>query len=67
MLEASRFRALRTVVASTFRDGGLRAFYVGLTPGTAHDTPHHTRTHAHTHTRTRTKTNTAHAPPHTPQ
>ncbi|ELR22325.1 carrier superfamily protein [Acanthamoeba castellanii str. Neff] len=33
MLEASRFRALRTVVASTFRDGGLRAFYVGLTPG----------------------------------
>jgi hypothetical protein len=36
MLEASRFRALRAVVASTFRDGGLRAFYVGLTPGTTH-------------------------------
>mgnify|MGYP002379686689 CR=1 FL=1 len=64
MLEASRFRALRTVVASTFRDGGLRAFYVGLTPGTAHDTPAHTRTRTrtrthkqtrHTHHRTRTR------------
>jgi hypothetical protein len=33
MLEASRFRALRAVVAGTFRDGGFRAFYVGLTPG----------------------------------
>jgi hypothetical protein len=43
MLEASRFRALRAVVASTFHDGGLRAFYVGLTPGTMH-------AHTHTHT-----------------
>jgi len=33
MLEVSRFRALRTVVSTTFSGGGLRAFYVGLTPG----------------------------------
>lgn len=33
LIERSRFRALRGVVFNTFKEGGLRAFYVGLVPG----------------------------------